>query len=189
MELEIRARISDKKAFQHALQTLTGIRVVSKGVRQVDTYLRHVADVDRLLVFRIRRRDDDSVFTLKTKSMGGKDILWQDIDIPLAEPNRLEDILLNSGYVYVCLIDKIRDSFRYGDVEINIDNIRELGLFVELEVILDDASSWKTRHKELVQLLHRLGIEKDHIVERGYVPLMIERVEAEPSLLQRKTPS
>ena len=55
------------------------------------------------------------MFTLKTKSAATKDIAWKDIDLPLEDPDRLEDILMNSGYEYVVLIDKVRDSFQYDE--------------------------------------------------------------------------
>ncbi len=174
MELEIRAKIQDLDTFYNSVEALEGIEVKLKGVRQVDTYMKHKADEDRILVIRIRRKDDKAILTFKTKSIGQTDTLWQDIDIPFDEPDRLEDILMNSGYVYVALVDKVRDSFQYGEIEINIDNVRELGPYVEVEAIVEDEKQSESKKKELFALLKKLGVPKKDVVEKGYVPLMIE---------------
>ena len=133
MEIEIRARINDLPLLQKQLNSLSGIRIKKQADREVDTYIRHSKDNEGLLIFRIRRKEDGAMFTLKTKSAATKDIAWKDIDLPLEDPDRLEDILMNSGYEYVVLIDKVRDSFQYDEYEINIDNIRDLGHFIEIE--------------------------------------------------------
>lgn len=178
MELEIRAKIANLDKLQEKLNKLEGIKKKSSSQREVDTYLKHGKDDDRLLIFRIRRKKKKALLTLKTKSFSGDDILWRDIDIPFNEPDRLEDILMNSGYVYVTLIDKIRDSFQYKDFEINIDNVRELGQFIEIEYLLSDETEKNGKLKEMKQILRDLGISNKDVIQKGYVPLMIEKLGA-----------
>jgi len=177
MEIEIRAKIPDLPAFQRNLNALPGVESVKSGVREVDTYLKHGQDKERILVLRIRRRSTGALLTFKTKSQG-KDVAWHDIDLPLHDPDMLEDILLNSGYVYVVLIDKVRDAFRRGDIEINVDQIRELGNFVEVAFETAEAASpelIRTKTVELKKLLMQLGCRQEDIVEKGYVKLMEEQ--------------
>ncbi len=179
MEIEIRARINNLDNFLVALNKLPGIKTKKMSARQVDTYLKHSLDKERKIIFRIRRKANKAIFTLKTKSQHDKkDVAWKDIDIQFDEPDRLEDILLNSGYEYVVLIDKVRDSFQYQKYEINIDNIRDLGYFVEIECMCDQNKS-KVIDSEIVsmrEILLSLGCENDDIIERGYVQLMEEKV-------------
>ncbi|OGL74441.1 hypothetical protein A3E39_04155 [Candidatus Uhrbacteria bacterium RIFCSPHIGHO2_12_FULL_60_25] len=174
MELEIRANVRDLKKFTNKLNALVGVRSVELADREVDTYMKHGADTERILIIRIRRKARGAILTFKAKSQG-RDISWHDIDIPLAEPDRLEDILIASGYVYVVLIDKLRDAFRYKEYEINLDQIRELGTFVEIAFETPDSIDSTTAEKktmEMKQILRNLGCIDADIIEVGYVKLM-----------------
>jgi len=176
MEIEIRAKIPDLPAFLRKLNGLPEVKAEKSGVHEVDTYLKHGQDKERILVLRIRRRPTGAILTFKTKSQG-KDVAWHDIDLPLHDPDMLEDILLNSGYVYVVLIDKVRDAFRRGAIEINVDQIRELGNFVEVAFETSGSATpqqIRTKTAELKQLLAELGCGQGDIVEKGYVKLMEE---------------
>ena len=175
MELEIRARVNDVKLFAEKLNSLKSLTIKAENERQVDTYIKHGLDKDRLLVLRIRRKEKKAVLTFKKKS-SGKDVLWKDIDIPLDNPDLLEDILLSSGYVYVVLIDKIRNSYKYGEYEINFDSILNLGTFVEIEFISKEGEDVNVKTKEIKQLLNKLGCSDNDIIEKGYVKLMEENM-------------
>ncbi len=174
MEIEIRARIKDPTEFVRRLGSLSEIRIVKREERQTDTYIKHGMDHERVLIIRIRRRADGAILTFKTKS-AGNDTTWQDTDIPLPDPDRLEDILMQSGYVYVVLIDKVRDAFAYKDFEINVDQVRELGHFVEIAFETSEQVPAE-RENEIVaamkRLLRDLGCDVSSIVEKGYVSLM-----------------
>lgn len=174
MEIEIRAKISDLSFLQKQLNGLSGVIIKKQAGREVDTYLKHSKDGDGLLIFRIRRKENGSLFTLKTKSTATKDVAWKDIDLPLEDPNRLEDILMNSGYEYVILIDKVRDSFQYNEYEINIDNIRDLGHFIEIEAQSAEINI-NEKILEMKKIFNHLGIADKDIIERGYVQLMKEK--------------
>ncbi|MFZ6015474.1 MAG: class IV adenylate cyclase [Patescibacteria group bacterium] len=178
MEIEIRARVTDKDAFLEGVNSLPDVETVSMGERQIDTYLKHAADIDRVLVLRIRRKKDKAILSFKTKSKG-KDVSWHDIDLPLSDPDLLEDILTNSGYVYVVEIDKVRDAFMFQGIEINFDQIRELGDFVEVAVEVPESEEKnKAKYLEkLEELLVKLGCPKDQIIETGYVKLMEQKNE------------
>lgn len=176
MEIEIRARIKNLPDFVGRIGSLSGIRSVKTGERQTDTYIRHAGDKERVMIIRIRRLEEGAVLTFKARA-GEKDTAWHDVDIPLPDPDRLEDILMSSGYVYVVLIDKLRDAFRYRDFEINIDQIRELGGFVEIAYETEEPVPADRRARLLVEMkdiLYNLGCDEASIVEMGYVPLMEE---------------
>lgn len=175
MEIEIRAKINNLSAFQERLQKLDGITIKKQAERQTDTYIKHSQDKNRVIVFRIRRKEKNAILTLKTKSLiSEKDIAWKEINIPISEPDKLEDILMTSGYEYVVLVDKVRDSFCYLDYEINIDNIRDLGYFVEIEYIADKEENIDKKILKMKSILYQLGCVKEDIIEKGYVPLLEE---------------
>jgi len=154
MEIELRAKVSNPQLLEEKLKGLSGIVEKKSNERQVDTYLKQEND--------------------EGKSKNEHDIAWQDYDTPIEDPERLESVLVNNGYVYVCLIDKVRQSFGYGDFEINIDNIRDLGLFVEIEK-QGEEDSVEVVKKEIIELLSTLGISESDIITQGYVQLVLNK--------------
>ena len=65
--------------------------------------------------------------------------------------------------------------FKKGTFEINVDKIEGLGWFVEVEGRGTEKGRAKIE-KAIHAILSELGIQKEQIIERGYVPLAIERM-------------
>ena len=176
MEIELRAKISNEKLLEEKLKQLPGILEKKSGERQVDLYFKHEGEENEKMVIRIRKNyeNNKAILTFKSKSRHSQDIAWQDFDTPIVDPDRLEELLLNSGYVYFCLIDKVRQSFAYKDFEINIDNIRDLGLFIEIEKNGAESEA-ETIRKQIIDLLELLGVAESAIIHQGYVQMIINQ--------------
>lgn len=177
MEIEIRARIDNINQLEKKIKLLENIKETKSNDRQVDIYLKHEKDTKRKMVIRIRKNytDNKALLTFKGSAPEGiTDIAWDDYDTPILNPEKLEKILLNNGYVYVCIIDKIRQSFSFKNYEINIDNIRDLGLFIEIEKNGEE-SEVNNIKKDILKTLINLGIKKEDLIEKGYVSLILEK--------------
>lgn len=174
MEIELRAEVLKPKLLEEGLRQLPNIIEKKGGERQVDIYFKHESEENEKMVIRIRKNytNDKALLTFKSKSRHSQDIAWQDFDVSISDPDKLEELLINSGYVYFCLIDKVRQSFSYENFEINIDNIRDLGLFIEIEKNGDERDV-ETIRTQIVELLNLLGISNEYIIQKGYVQLMI----------------
>jgi len=176
MEIELRAQILNTQLLEEKLKQLPNIIEKKIGERQIDLYFRHESEINEKMIIRIRKNyiNNKALLTFKSKSRHSHDIAWQDFDTPIDNPDKLEDLLINSGYVYFCLIDKVRQSFIYKDFEINIDNIRDLGLFIEIEKNGAE-SEVETIRKQIMDLLASLGILENAIINQGYVQLAINQ--------------
>src|SRR3989339_605425 len=161
MEIELRAKILDEQLLEDKLKQLPNIVEKKSKERQVDLYFKHESEKEEKMIIRIRKNyeNNKALLTFKSKSKHSDDIAWQDFDTPINDPDKLENLLINSGYVYFCLIDKVRQSFRYKDFEINIDNIRDLGLFIEIEKNGEE-NEVENIKKEIIDLLITLGISE-----------------------------
>lgn len=173
MEIEIRAELKNGKKLLDTLKKTKGIKFVGT-YKEDDRYLKHGTDIERSLILRIRRKKDKSILTFKGKAKG-KDTAWPDVDLPLSDPKTLEGLLLSNNYVDVVRIKKDRSMFKKGDFEINVDKIDNLGWFVEVEG-RGNAKDRKKVETAIHALLADLGIEKGQIIEKGYVPLALERM-------------
>ena len=178
MEIELRAKINEPASLEKSLGKLPGIKEKKAGERQIDVYLRHEKDNEKKSIIRIRKSYDNekAILTFKGSSSGrSDDIAWEDYDTPIENPDKLERLLVGNGYVYVCLIDKMRQSFIYNEFEINIDNIRYLGIFIEIEKI-DSEKEIDEVKKEITSILELCGIAEQDIIKKGYVQLMLEKL-------------
>lgn len=177
MEIELRAKVNCQQLFEEKLNQLKDLKAIKNNERQVDIYLKHEKDSERKCIIRIRKNYENNKTILTFKGSSPKnqdDIAWDDFDTPIDNPDVLEKLLINNGFIYVCLIDKVRQSFIYNNkYEINIDNIRDLGLFVEIEK-RGEENEIDAIKKEILVLLENLGIISDDVIKKGYVQLMIE---------------
>lgn len=172
MEIELRARLTNGPRFLKSIQrNRLAVRIGSSF--EDDRYLRHQSDTSRKLVLRIRRRGSSSTLTFKGRAKHA-DTAWPDVDLPLSHPDELEHLLQTSGYVHVVRIQKRRWSFRFNELELNIDQVRNLGWFVEIEARGAERQRAKLESK-IEQTLVDFGINPTAIVRQGYVPLAIDR--------------
>src|SRR3989344_153967 len=170
MEIEIRAKLLSPARLIKQLKNDSRV-VFESAKKEKDLYFKHQSDKDRKLVLRIRKTKTGDILTFKAKSKGA-DTAWPDVDMPLTHAKALEAILRGSDYEEVVTITKDRTTFRCGTFEINVDHIKELGWFVEIEA-RGKQSERKKLEKQLSDFLAELGINKADIIRQGYVPLAL----------------
>ncbi len=170
MEIEIRAKIGNPRKIITLLKKDKEV-VFIKEKTEKDIYFKHITDVSRKLVLRIRRTASGDMFTFKAKSTGD-DTAWPDVDMPLRNAKSLEKILRGNDYVEVITITKKRATYSKNKFELNLDHIKELGWFIEIE---GRGTQRERKHieQELHVILLSLGIDQKDIVRQGYVPLAL----------------
>ena len=169
MEVELRVRIEED--IEPKLLEMNAKKESSSF--QMDEYFKFSLDVDRKLVIRIRKKDNgSSLLTFKGSSKHEEDIAWQEWETKIEDEEVLKKLLLSNGLEKVVCIEKNRQTYKLDNFEINIDKIKGLGSFVEVELISDDAINAKKRIEEL--LSQKLGVPLKNVITQGYVPLMIE---------------
>jgi|SRR3989344_2376037 len=165
-EVEIRAKITD-----NTVASIERIGAVLKyESHEIDDYFKFGKDIDRKLVLRIRTSSKKTLLTFKG-SAKGEDIVWSEWETEIERPEELKKLLLANGMVKVTTINKHRKSFSFGKFEINVDDIKNLGNFIEVQVMSENVSEARA---EIEQILNRLGIQKEKFITKGYVPLMLE---------------
>jgi adenylate cyclase class IV len=59
-----------------------------------------------------------------------------------------------------------------GRTRVHLDDVRDLGQFLELEVVLEDGEPNAAGIEEAYALMARLGVEGSQLVEGAYVDLL-----------------
>src|SRR6267143_186312 len=93
---------------------------------------------------------------------------------PTSAPDTLRESL-SQAYGQVGRVQKHRTLFLVGRTRVHLDNVKGLGHFLELEVVLNEGELAEAGIREAQSLMVRLGIESSQLVEGAYIDLLAQR--------------
>ncbi len=94
---------------------------------------------------------------------------------PTNSPESLKEALANSLGVRA-VIKKKRMVFLCGQTRIHFDQVKGLGEYIELEVVLEENQPFADGVAIAEELMARLGIEENYLVDKAYVDLLLARL-------------
>lgn len=83
----------------------------------------------------------------------------------------MERILAALGMRQICVVDKVRKTYRKGEFSVVLDEVKELGFFVEIEMSGEDCSATRSRIETEVQLLGLATAKR--VSQQGYPDLLL----------------
>lgn len=177
-EIEVKAKLKDKKSFLEAAKNL-GIHFSDIIIQEDKTYETELPYSNpNWNIFRLRKQDDKVILTMKHKaSSRSRDNYEYETEVE-NEADTIK-ILERLGYTFGIGINKKRRTAKYNGFELCLDEIEQLGSFVEVEKLTDDDVDVDEIQSELWSLLSKLGIEDKHQVHKGYDTLMHELKKSE----------
>ncbi len=122
----------------------------------------------RLKLRAFSETDGELIFYQRPDSAGPKESFY--VISPTASPNALREVL-SLAYGQCGRVRKHRTLFMVGRTRIHLDEVEELGHFLELEVVLSDGESAKDGVAVAHALLARLGISPPQLIKGAYVDL------------------
>jgi predicted adenylyl cyclase CyaB len=90
---------------------------------------------------------------------------------PTSTPSCLQSVLGEALGVRG-IVKKERRLFRVGQTRIHLDDVVDIGRFVELEVVLVDGQNQADGIQVALELMSRLEIDKADLVDRAYIDLI-----------------
>ncbi len=157
LEIEIKAYCDNHDAvIEKAL--ILGAR--HRGTfRETDLYLNHPGRDFRKTdeALRLRQIDEKVVLTYKGPKLGTVSKTRREEEVAVDSYEKALDILKLLGFVPSGTVEKERDIYKFGDIEICIDRVAGLGNFVELELKGTDRERLE---KELFLLAGELGLSR-----------------------------
>jgi homotetrameric cytidine deaminase len=85
---------------------------------------------------------------------------------------------LDAALGTVVIVAKRRRLFLWEGVRIHLDDVEELGTFIEFEAVIPDAGDLEAAHEKVARLRLELGIEDHALVSVGYADLLLDGPEA-----------
>ena len=182
-EVEMKFPLSDAGAVEALRQRLAALAAEpDEPLDQRDIYFAHpsrdFAQTDE--VFRLRCVGDDNFLTYKGPVLDPVAKTRREIEVPAASGqiarDQLIEMLTSLGFREVRDVVKRREPFHLRwqehDLEVVIDNVRDLGWFAELEIIAEDSDRDAARDC-LFALSRELNLGKSE--RRSYLRLLLEQ--------------
>lgn len=180
-EIEVKARVGNLDQLIQRLQD-RGCVLGEPKIQDDTIYTQYDVFVEQRdtppNVLRIRRqtRGDatKSIFTFKRNQANELDCIERETEI--TDPTALHDILNFLGYQSVVQVRKSRRSGQLGEYEVCVDQVDDLGDFIELEMISD--ADGEQAQSQLWRVLEELGVSPDDRVTQGYDTLLYNKLHA-----------
>jgi adenylate cyclase class 2 len=127
---------------------------------------------------RLRIRESSKENSVNYKNRKEKDGENQnycdEYETTIESPEAIKNIFLALDIKPIIVVNKQRKTFLYRDIEIALDEVDELGSFVELEMKGAFESTDEAKEK-LYIVAQELGLQKDWQDNKGYPRLLLEQ--------------
>ena len=186
-EVELRARMKGLEKIEKKLQSM-GASFHSE-VQEIDTYYGMKWEVNSIkllkkrggrinILLRIRKRIEEgktkNIFTMKTLPSGDNSIR-EEVELEIGDAQRMREILKAMRALKVLTLTKRRRKYVFGKIEILLDDIDELGTWIE--VAREDVPKGHLREtKEEIEKFMRRKLGIDEVETRGYFPIAVQEI-------------
>lgn len=182
VEVEIKVKIN---SFREVKKTLPGFGKLVKSIKQIDEYYipchrdffaNKPHPVEWL---RIRTNPDKTVFEYDksiNKKSDGEQECANEYETEISQPEEFRKILGFLNFKKVVTVEKLREYWDCRDFEVSLDNVKGLGLFIEVEA-KGDFENTKKAKEECIIFLKKLGFEncEKYHIKKGYPVLLLEK--------------
>jgi adenylate cyclase class 2 len=152
------------------------------AVVQTDTYYdapgRSFAETDEALRIRHERDvetgEERSAITYKGPKVDDTSKTREEHETGVTEPDAAEGVLEGLGYEAEAAVRKERERFAVGDATVTLDDVDELGTFLEVEIEVDSQEAVPEARERATELLEALELDPEDGIRTSYLGLLLE---------------
>lgn len=178
LEIEIKLPIRSREIVKKELLAM-GFRE-GACCREEDLYYNSACHdvVKRDEALRIRKSTDLSTgvcraqINFKGKKMDQVSMSRREYETGIEDPKRMHEILTGIGFYPVAGVKKERQYLCRGNMTACLDQVEDLGSFLELEVLAEDESLREGYLQDMAKLLEGLGLSMEDTVRTSYLGML-----------------
>ena len=164
--VEIKARLSETE-FGQLRQAVLQLTTLAGILDQTDTFFD--ASKDRL---KLREFADGTAELIAYQRGNQTNAKLSDyVRVPIEHPQMLKESLERSIGIRG-IVKKRRELFMIGQTRVHLDDVQELGQFVELEVVLEAEQSQQMGQEIADELVCKLSIRPESFISCAYMDLL-----------------
>ncbi|MFA6257981.1 MAG: class IV adenylate cyclase [Candidatus Paceibacterota bacterium] len=179
-EIEVKAKLKDKEKVIEHLKKIGAKFLGAKSQKDLIFWPNDIKNLSSNLLGRnfLRIREQESngikkvIFTLKQPQTNKTDCIEHEIEINEKDIPELKSLISTLGYYEFVTLEKIRTIAKIEDIEICMDEVSNLGSYIELEKFAP-ANEAKKIQNELYSILKSFGVKKEDFVYDGYDILVL----------------
>jgi len=165
------------------LKASLGCLTAEELVRETDVYFngtdRDFRRTDEALRLRSVRRLPDgprkSLMTYKGPKVDRVSNARTEYETAVSDSDTAQQLLEALGYRPLAVVDKVRRTYRLGEVTLCLDEVTDLGSFLELELLVPGEAQRAAAVARLLALLEALGVSRERLSRRSYLELLAEK--------------
>jgi adenylate cyclase class 2 len=175
IEIEVKARVEDPKRLERSIVEIgaTPIGIENQADTYYNTSYRDFEKTDEAL--RIRVQDGRYFLTYKGPKMDRVSKTRKEFQVEINNADNMGNILGSLGFSPVATVIKRRKNYRLGDFFIALDEVRNLGNFIEIEMSAKDSKNYEEKVETIFKFIEKLGISRDSTIRKSYLEMIIGR--------------
>ncbi len=168
MEIELKARAPEGI---EELLIASGAKKLSEQDERDLHYDRDGTLLAKGITLRVRETASGKELTYKGPQTREDVKAVEEINVPV--DGDIGEVFNRLGFLEDKIVtkEKHRVSYELDGITVNIDDVKRLGKFIELELITDDAGAAK---EKLYALMDKLGIPQDQVTTKSYPKMLRE---------------
>ncbi len=174
IEVETKLKIDGIELIEERIKGLIGDYKGEKT--EIDLYFDHpdihIFDGGRAL----RVRDSGGKYRITYKGPKKDDVTTsrEEIEIGIESASEMIKILDELGFYEICKVKKLRKTYILEDLVITLDNVADLGEFIEVEGKASNDREFEAKKDEIFKLLKKLRLSTDAISQRSYLEMLLD---------------
>lgn len=173
LEIEVKVNLKDPKQIERSIIELGAVPV---GIENhVDTYYsapyRDFSKTDEAV--RIRVLNNKYFLTYKGPKLDSISKTRKEFEVQIDDADNMGIILSSLDFVPVTTIVKKRKKYRLGNFSIDLDEVKNLGNFMEIEINSRNSNDYEEKIESIFKFLDKLGISRKETIRKSYMELLM----------------
>jgi adenylate cyclase class 2 len=173
IEVEVKVKVVDD--VEKLINALGGVLI---GVEEhVDVYFNHSSrdfkDTDEVL--RLRKVNSHAELTYKGPRIGSVSKTREELTLVVDSFDTCREILRKLSFIEFIELSKTRKIYRVDEFKINLDDVRGLGKYVEVEAEASSISDVPNVEGKIRRMLEKLGFREEQFIKKSYIELILEK--------------
>ena len=174
IEVETKLKIDSTSQIEERIKELVGDYKGEKT--EIDLYFdhpdTHIFDGGRAL--RVRDSGGKYRLTYKGPKKDDETTSRAEIEIGIESAREMIGILDELGFYEICEVKKLRKTYLLEDLVITLDNVADLGEFIEVEGKASNDREFEEKKGEIFKLLKKLGLSTEAISQKSYLEMLLD---------------
>ena len=164
--IEIKAECKDLKKVENILKTLNADFLNRRFQR--DMYFK--TPKGKLKIRETDVESDSLIFYKRRKKLNPKKSFY--FIYNTENSSELKEVLKEAFRINV-IVEKLRKVYLFENVRIHLDNVKNLGNFIELEAVISKNDDEKKSRKNIDFLMEKLCIKKEDLMKDSYSDMLL----------------